>query len=46
MQKIYKTVIYFLKNPELIKKQLNDCKKTLESKIKSKSSSSSEASSI
>jgi len=39
---IYKTVTYFLKNPELIEKQLIDCKKTLEG-IKSKSSSSSEA---
>ncbi|MDB3968513.1 lipid-A-disaccharide synthase [Candidatus Pelagibacter ubique] len=39
---IYKTVTYFLKNPELIEKQLVDCKKTLEG-IKSKSSSSSEA---
>ncbi|MDB4141148.1 lipid-A-disaccharide synthase [Candidatus Pelagibacter sp.] len=41
-EEIYKTVTYFLKNPELIKKQLIDCKKTLEG-IKSKSSSSSEA---
>jgi len=41
-EEIYKTVIYFLKNPELIEKQLIDCKKTLEG-IKSKSSSSSEA---
>ena len=41
-EEIYKTVIYFLKNPELIEKQLVDCKKTLEG-IKSKSSSSSEA---
>jgi len=39
---IYKTVTYFLKNPELIEKQLFDCKKTLEG-IKSKSSSTSEA---
>ena len=39
---IYKTVTYFLKNPELIEKQLIDCKKTLEG-IKSKSSSSTEA---
>ena len=39
---IYKTVIYFLKNPELIKKQLSDCGKTIDG-IKSKSSSSSEA---
>jgi lipid-A-disaccharide synthase len=42
---IYKTVVYFLKNPELIKKQLNDCNKTLEG-IKSKTSSSNEAASI
>ena len=41
-EEIYKTVTYFLKNPELIEKQLIDCKKTLEG-IKSKSSSSSEA---
>ena len=39
---IYKTVTYFLKNPELIKKQLTDCEKTLDG-IKSKSSSSIEA---
>tara|TARA_A100000164_G_scaffold176996_1_gene157185 strand:+ start:9753 stop:10889 length:1137 start_codon:yes stop_codon:yes gene_type:complete len=38
---IYKTVIYLLKNPELIKKQLNDCSKTIEG-IKSKTSSSKE----
>jgi len=44
-EEIYKTVIYFLKNPELIKKQLIDCSKTLEG-IKSKTSSSNEASSI
>ncbi|MDA9654430.1 lipid-A-disaccharide synthase [Candidatus Pelagibacter sp.] len=41
-EEIFKTVVYFLKNPELIEKQLIDCKKTLEG-IKSKSSSSSEA---
>jgi len=41
-EEIFKTVTYFLKNPELIEKQLIDCKKTLEG-IKSKSSSSSEA---
>ncbi|MDC1139730.1 lipid-A-disaccharide synthase [Candidatus Pelagibacter sp.] len=39
---IYKTVIYFLKNPKLIEKQLAECEKTLDG-IKSKSSSSSEA---
>ncbi|MDC1278279.1 lipid-A-disaccharide synthase, partial [Pelagibacteraceae bacterium] len=41
-EEIYKTVTYFLKNPELIEKQLIDCKKTLEG-IRSKSSSSTEA---
>jgi len=41
-KEIYKTVTYFLKNPDLIEKQLTDCKKTLEG-IRSKSSSSSEA---
>ena len=44
-EEIYKSVIYFLKNPDLIKKQLNDCRKTLEG-IRSKTSSSSEAASI
>ena len=39
---IFKSVMFFLKNPELIKKQLNDCNKTLEG-IRSKSSSSTEA---
>ena len=42
---IYKTVVYFLKKPELIKKQLSDCSKTLEG-IKSKTSSSNEAATI
>ena len=44
-EEIYKTVIYFLNKPELIKKQLNDCSKTLEG-IKSKTSSSKEAAKI
>ena len=44
-EEIYKSVIYFLKNPDLIQKQLNDCRKTLEG-IRSKTSSSSEAASI
>ena len=44
-EEICRTVIYFLKNPELIKKQLNECKKTLEG-IKSKTTSSNEAASI
>ncbi len=40
---IYRSVIYLLKNPDLIKKQLSDCSKTLEG-IRSKTSSSEEAS--
>ena len=44
-EEIYKTVTYFLKNPELINKQLYDCRITLEG-IKSKTSSSNEAASI
>ena len=44
-EEICRTVTYFLRRPELIEKQLIDCKKTLEG-IKSKSSSSSEAASI
>ena len=44
-EEIFNTVIYFLKNPDLIKKQLNDCNKTLEG-IKSKTSSSNESASI
>ena len=42
---IYKSVIYFLKNPELIQKQLSDCSKTLDG-IRSKTSSAYEASSV
>ena len=42
-EEIYKTVIYFLKHPELIKRQLIECNKTLAG-IKSKTSSSDEAS--
>ena len=41
-EEICRSVIYFLKHPELIKKQLHECKKTLEG-IKSKTSSSDEA---
>ena len=44
-EEIYKSVIYFLKNPELIQKQLIDCSKTLDG-IRSKTSSAGEASSI
>ena len=39
---IYKSVTYFLKNPELIQKQLSDCSKTLDG-IRSKTSSADEA---
>ncbi len=42
---IYRSVIYFLKNPELMKKQVSECSKTLEG-IRSKTSSTGEASSI
>ena len=42
---IYRSVIYFLKNPELMKKQVSECSKTLKG-IRSKSSSAGEASSI
>ena len=41
-KEIFNTVIYFLKNPDLIKKQLSDCNKTLEG-IKSKTSSANES---
>ena len=44
-EEICRSVIYFLKNPKLIKKQLNECSKTLEG-IKSKTSSSNEAATI
>ena len=44
-EEIYKSVIYFLKNPEFIQKQLTDCSKTLDG-IRSKTSSAREASSI
>ncbi len=42
---IYRSVIYFLKNPELMKKQVSECSKTLEG-IRSKTSSADEACSI
>ncbi|WP_440691796.1 lipid-A-disaccharide synthase [Candidatus Pelagibacter sp. HIMB1782] len=42
---IYRSVIYFLKNPILMKKQVSECSKTLEG-IRSKTSSAGEASSI
>ena len=44
-EEIYKTVIYFLKHPELIKKQLTECNETLKG-IKSKTSSSNVSSDI
>jgi len=44
-REIYNCVVYFLKNPKLMKKQINECDKTL-TKIRSKTSSTDEASSI
>ena len=44
-EEIYKTVIYFLKHPELIKKQLIECNKTLEG-IKSNTSSSDQSTAV
>ncbi len=44
-KEIYNSVVYFLKNPDLMKKQINDCEETL-TKIRSKTSSSDEASSV
>ena len=42
-REIYNCVVYFLKNPKLMKKQINECDKTL-TKIRSKTSSTDEAS--
>ena len=42
-EEIFNTVVYFIKNPEMMNQQINDCEKTL-SQIKSKTSSSTEAS--
>jgi len=44
-KEIFNTVIYFLKNPDLIEKQLSDCNKTLEG-IRSNTLSSNESASI
>jgi len=44
-KEIYNSVVYFLNNPELMKKQISDCEETL-TKIRSKTSSSNEASSV
>ena len=41
-KEIFNSVMYFLKNPDLIEKQLSDCRKTIEG-IKSKTSSSNES---
>ena len=44
-EEIFRSVNFFLEKPDLIKKQLDDCNKTLKG-IKSRSSSSVEAASI
>ena len=44
-REIFNSVVYFLKNPDLMKKQVLECEKTLND-IRSKTSSSDEASSI
>ena len=44
-KEIYNSVVYFLKNPKLMKDQITNCNKTLDD-IRSKSSSSSEAAAI
>ncbi len=44
-KEIYKSVVYFLKNPDFANKQVDDCLKTLD-QIRSKSSSSDEAAKI
>ena len=44
-KEIFRSVVYFLKNPELMKKQISDVNNTL-NEIRSKTSSSSEASAI
>ena len=44
-KEIYNSVVYFLKNPELMKKQISNCQETL-TKIRSKTSSSNEAASV
>ena len=44
-KEIFRCVVYFLKNPELMKKQINDVSNTL-AEIKSKTSSSDEAAAV
>ena len=44
-KEIFNSVVYLLKNPKLMREQVNNCNETLD-EIRSKSSSSDEASSI
>ena len=44
-KEIFRSVVYFLKNPELMKKQIHDVSNTLD-EIKSKTSSSAEAAAV
>ena len=44
-KEIYNSVVYFLKNPELMKKQIHDVSNTLD-EIRSKTSSSAEVAAI
>jgi len=44
-KEIYKSVVYFLKNPSLMEQQIKDCTNTL-NEIRSKTSSTAEASSV
>ena len=44
-KEIFRSVVYFLKNPELMKKQIHDVNNTLD-QIKSKTSSSAEAAAV
>jgi len=44
-KEIYKSVVYFLRNPKMMEQQIKDCQNTLE-EIRSKTSSTGEASSI
>ena len=44
-KEIFKSVVYFLKNPILMDKQINDISNTLD-EIRSKTSSADEASSV
>ena len=42
-KEIYNSVVYFFKNPKMVKQQIDNCEKTL-TQIRSKTSSSDEAS--